>query len=104
MTKAGRPACSVDVFQRRRMRERLCWASSPGHPVSSFLFDSELQNWGISAGNGKLEGCTFAALWKLLCSEKRKLKDYRGPPGAFPCKGHTSSKGRNAFLRRYKPL
>lgn len=74
------------------MREGLCWTLSPGHPVSSFLFDSELQDWGISTGNGKLESCTFAALWKLLCSETRKLKDYRGPQVRFPVKGTPPAK------------
>lgn len=73
----GRPAMQTAAWTSSKGVG--CGKGSAGLRVqaSSFLFDCELQDWGISTGNGKLESCKCGALWKPLCWEKRELGDYR---------------------------
>lgn len=104
MTKAGRLSSSangnMNDFQRKWMEEGLCWASAPGiqfpgcYLIESFKTRAFLQ---------KMERLR-ALNWELYgnCLVKRKLKDYSGHPGLFPCEGHTQNKWENAFSRKYR--
>lgn len=87
MTKAGRPPCnansSMDVFQRRwTPREGLCWAWSPRCPVSSFLFDWELQAWGI--WKRKAQGLQIRSFIEATLFGKEEAEGPRGTPGSVP--------------------